>query len=249
MYKSLEAKLHDIFWQAEAPDLELSLILDHLKGSSGSCFEIGCGSGRVLLPLNEKGIRTDGNDVSQEMLDMLEVAKGDVECNTYCTPISEIDISAYQHFIVPAFTFMLMAEGEVEASLRYIHENTAEGATIYFTIFMPWAEICGELEENEWYKDHEAESADGAKASCRTSFTIDRTNQRLKRSHRYTYRPKNEVKQTYESQQELRWFTYPEMSLLLSITGWQIEKMVYDLDPEDDSENAHLYTFIAKKKN
>ena len=48
MYQKLEAKLHDVFWNAEAPDVELELIKKHLAGSSGRSLEIGCGSGIKL---------------------------------------------------------------------------------------------------------------------------------------------------------------------------------------------------------
>ncbi len=248
MYKSLEARLHDVFWNAEAPGLELKLILEHLEGREGKCFEIGCGSGRILLPLNEQGFHTDGNDISQDMLNLLEKERAEGVFKVFDKALEEIDISSYTHFLVPAFTFMLMPEGGVEKALRYISEHAPVGATLYFTIFMPWAEICGELEEGEWYKDHEAENVDGAKASCKTQFTIDRTHQCVHRKHKYLYRSKEGEKEKYISEQQLRWFTYQEMSFLLKQTGWEVEKSIFDLDPEADSENAHLYTFIATRK-
>lgn len=248
MYRSLEARLHDIFWNTEAPDLELNLILDHLQNRAGKCFEIGCGSGRILLPLNAQGFHTDGNDTSQDMLDLLKQNQAEADIQLFNLPVEDVDVSSYQHFLVPAFTFMLMEEGSVEKTLRYLSANAADNASLYFTIFMPWAEICGELEEQEWYKDHEAENLDGGKASCKTQFTIDRTHQLLHRKHKYSYRSKVGAKEQYESEQHLRWFTYQEIILLLKQTGWEVEKSIFDFDPEADSENAHIYTIIATCK-
>ena len=245
MYRSLEAKLHDIFWNAEAPGLELELIRQQLEGKPGKALEIGCGSGRILVPLNEAGFEVDGNDVSEDMLALLEEQRGEQKFKAFHGVTTEQDISEYRHFLVPAFTFMLFEEGEVEATLRYIRENAAEGATLYFTIFMPWAEICGELDEKQWYKDHEAESSDGSTAQCRTQFSIDRTHQMLYRKHRYTLRERNGKKEDYESAQTLRWFSYMEMCALLESTGWKVDKSVFDLDLEANSENAHLYTLTA----
>jgi SAM-dependent methyltransferase len=249
MYTSLEAQLHDIFWEAEAPGAELKLLLDHLQGTDAKVLEIGCGSGRILLPLNRAGIRTDGNDISREMLDLLEQQRGEVECLLHCGDAREMELSGYSHFIVPAFTFMLYPEEEVEATLRHLHDVTKAGTSIFFTLFMPWAEICGELEEETWYADHKAVHPNGSKASCRTKFQINRTQQILYRDHKYSLWDRAGKNTTHSSSQTLRWFTHQEMVLLLKVTGWQLEKVIYDLDPSADSVNAHLYTFIAKNQN
>ena len=77
MYEKLEARLHDVFWEAEAPGVELDLIQQHLSGSKGRCLEIGCGSGRILLPLLDAGYLVDGVDVSQDMLELLKQRWGE----------------------------------------------------------------------------------------------------------------------------------------------------------------------------
>ena len=245
MYQKLEAKLHDVFWNAEAPDVELELIKKHLAGSSGRSLEIGCGSGRILLPLIDAGYAVDGNDVSRDMLDLLEGERDGREFQAFHGDTLDQAIEPYQHFLIPAFTLMLFEEGKVQETLEYIAKKAQQGATLYATTFMPWAEICGELEEDEWYKDHDAESSEGAKAVCRTKFTIDRTYQKLKRTHRYTYRTRDGKKELQESEQVLRWYTFMEMSSLLENAGWQVEKTIFDLNVEEDSTNAHLYTFEA----
>ena len=66
----------------------------------------------------------------------------------------------------------MFMEGEVENVLKYLADQAMPGATLYITVFMPWAEICGELEEGEWYQDHEAETAEGDQASCKTQFSL-----------------------------------------------------------------------------
>lgn len=246
MYKGLEARLHDVFWDVEAGGIELELIKGHLDGSKERCLEIGCGSGRILLPLREAGYQVDGNDVSLEMLNLLEQNEGgSPPVGLFHGKTTDQEVSQYAHYLIPAFTFMLMSEGEGEEMLTYLSENTAAGSSLYLTIFMPWAEICGELEEGEWYKDHEAKRADGSVAQCRTQFEIDRTRQQLKRKHRYSLKAANGKKETSESEQLLRWYSYQEMMLLLRNTGWKVGRTLFDLDESADSTNAHIYTFIA----
>ncbi|RYD65398.1 MAG: class I SAM-dependent methyltransferase, partial [Verrucomicrobiaceae bacterium] len=41
-----------------------------LRGHPGISLEIGCGSGRLLLPLLQKGHNVEGLELSREMLDL-----------------------------------------------------------------------------------------------------------------------------------------------------------------------------------
>ena len=50
-YLSLEAELHDVFWQAADDGSELRLMSAFLRRHPGPALEIGCGSGRLLLPM------------------------------------------------------------------------------------------------------------------------------------------------------------------------------------------------------
>ena len=50
-YTSLEALLHDAFWADEGEPVELAMLDELLRGQPGLSLEIGCGSGRLLLPL------------------------------------------------------------------------------------------------------------------------------------------------------------------------------------------------------
>lgn len=256
MYKGLEARLHDVFWDVEAGGVELELIKSHLGETQEHCLEIGCGSGRILLPLLEEGYKIDGNDVSEDMVELLKenlAIQNSTNDTVEKLPPPAIfhgktidqDVSKYKNIIIPAFTLMLMSEDEASETLTYLNKSTEEGTSLYITVFMPWAEICGELEEKVWYKDHEAKNKDGSLARCKTQFEIDRTFQILKRKHKYMLKQSNGMKEEEQSEQQLRWYCYNEFLMLLKINGWEHQRTIFDLDAEADSENAHIYTFIA----
>ena len=56
-YLSLEAELHDAFWEAEDDASEVRLMADFLKKFPGRALEIGAGSGRLMFPLVQMGDR------------------------------------------------------------------------------------------------------------------------------------------------------------------------------------------------
>lgn len=249
MYNGLEAELHDIFWEAEAPGVELELIRKFLSGGGDNILEVGCGSGRLMIPLLEEEFSIDGVEPSPEMLRLfrksLKEQHGDLTANLFLGTVLDVDLRKYKCVLIPAFTLMLMSKAEALETLKYIYEHTAAGSRLFITTFMPWAEICGELVEGKWYKDHDAHSHDGEQASCQTKFRIDRTNQSLHRKHRYTKVAKNGKKITHKSEQVLRWYSYQELVLLLEHAGWRVDESIYDFDLEADGKDAHLFTLFS----
>jgi SAM-dependent methyltransferase len=259
LYTDLEAKLHDTFWNQEDIITELPLLETfHDKKPS---LEIGCGSGRLLLPLIAKGHPIDGVEISPEMVALLHLNAEEqnltskLEKSTiYSADIINISLpKTYQRVSIPAFTAQLLSRENFQLLLRQLHNFTTAGAQIYLTLFIPWAEITGELNEGDWYLDHEARLGDDKSilAQCKTKFTINRLQQTLSRKHHYTLTHPNNSggkKQQHRSAQDLHYYTYPELQLILTTNGWKITQLITDLDPKNPpNPDAHILTIIAGK--
>ncbi len=248
MYKDLEAQLHDLFWNQEDVISELPLLEEfHAKKLS---LEIGCGSGRLLLPLLGNGHPIDGVEISADMTKLLAEAASEQglipEIHT-CDILDFQTKKFYERVSIPAFTCQLLDRNGFEQSLRNIHDFTSEDGLLYFTSFIPWAEIAGELPEGDWYEDHQAKLSDGSVALCKTKFSINRLRQTLNRRHQYSISGPG-IKKQHRSTQDLQWYTYPEICLLLGSTGWQVKQLITDLDPASAPDSdAHLLTVIASK--
>jgi SAM-dependent methyltransferase len=183
-YRSLEATLHDVFWASEGPSLELPLLRDFLQTHPGRSLEIGCGSGRLLLPLLQEGFTVDGLELSPEMLDLcrqqsphsgLMLHEGNMDDWQAPQP--------YATLMVPAFTLQLSRD-PATALERFAAMLDDHGA-LYLSTFTPLAEILGALPENDWYPDHQTLLDDGQLATIHTMHQIDREKQILHRQHRY----------------------------------------------------------------
>lgn len=251
MYHSLEAELHDHFWEAEGESAELPLIKQFLADYPGTALELGCGSGRLLLPLLENGFLVEGLDNSQEMLDLCEKKSGDSSPVLHHASLEDFQTSVtYGSILIPAFTIQFIAYDTIVDALKNMKQHLHPDGALYITTFIPWAEIAGELEESTWYSDHaikkKTESGTNT-AKCKTRFEIQRFSQKLTREHRYKITcPKGKVLESSASTHELTWYWQREFKKLLAEAGFTVQRMIGDFAPDEDcDENSHIITTIA----
>jgi SAM-dependent methyltransferase len=247
-YQSLEALLHDPFWAAEGEAVELGFMENVLKEHPGRSLEIGCGSGRLLLPLLQKGFEVDGLELSEEMLRLCR----DSAATLGLAPVLHhgdmtafVPAEAYASLLVPAFTLQLAEDAN--ATLKAFHGQLKSYGVLYLSVFRPQAELLKELPENEWYDDHGIELPDGRKAALRTRHRLDRKQRILFREHHYTLHSEEGVQEHF-SEQTVRWFTPRQLSAMLTKAGFEVLNAMADFEPElpvdDDSQ---IVTLVARR--
>lgn len=232
-YLSLEAELHDAFWEAEDDASELGLMAGFLRKHPGPALEIGSGSGRLMFPLLQTGFEIEGLELSPDMraLGMIRAERLGLK-----PLVHEGDMTCwhagrrYAALLAPAFTLQLAADPE--AALRHWHGMLENHGGLYLTVFMPYAELLGDLPENEWYPDHRAILSDGREGCLDTRHRLDRKHQLLHREHRYALTGNPPACHT--SQQTIRWIEHREMLALLGKTGFRMNRFFIDFDPERD---------------
>jgi len=235
-YLSLEAELHDAFWEAEDDGSEARLMAEFLKKHPGPALEIGAGSGRLMMPLLEAGFEVEGLELSPDMLALAarRGAKHGVK-----PVIHEGDMTTwranrrYAALLAPAFTLQLAPDPA--AALSHWNGLLENRGGLYLTVFMPYAELLGDLPENEWYPDHQAILPDGRQGVLETRHRIDLEKQLLHREHRYSL--SGNPPATHESAQTIRWIEHPEMLDLLGKSGFRVDRFFLDFDPSRDGED------------
>ena len=251
MYDHLEARLHDLFWASEGQSQELPLIEDFLTKHPGPALELGCGSGRLLFPLITRGHNMEGLDNSADMIRLCHERCSGKPPLIHHACMEDFDTgSSYAAISIPAFTLQLIAPEKVPQVLKNIHTHLQPGGGLYLTIFIPWAEITGELEEGCWFLDHEALTPEGHTARCHTRFRIQHSAQSLRREHRYEIVDESGLPlEQSSSRQNLRWYRLGEMTQLLKDAGFVIEQVIGDFDtgtePDDQSQ---ILTLIASRR-
>jgi hypothetical protein len=155
----------------------------------------------------------------------------------------------YAALLAPAFTLQLAADPG--AVLRHWHGMLENHGGLYLTVFMPYAELLGDLPENQWYPDHQVILADGREGLLETRHRLDRPNQLLHREHRYSLTGNPPA--THQSRQTIRWIEHEEMLALLEKTGFQLDRWILDFDPDgpcthpDETEFDGILTYQASR--
>jgi SAM-dependent methyltransferase len=241
-YLSLEAELHDAFWEMEDDGSEVRLMAEFLRKFPGPALEVGSGSGRLMFPLLRMGFEVEGLELSPDMLALGKmraqqlgvspiIHAGDMTCWR--------ELRRYASLLAPAFTLQLSPNPE--STLRHWHGLLEHHGGLYLTVFMPYAELLGDLPENQWYPDHQVTLADGRAGSLVTRHRLDRKRQLLHREHRYTLSGNPPI--THESSQTVRWIEHTEMLVLLERTGFRVDRFFLDFDPNLTPEDPDHVDF------
>lgn len=251
-YLSLEAELHDAFWEAEDDASEVALMAACINQHPGRALEIGCGSGRLMCPLLQQQLDIEGLELSADMrkLGALRAQRLGVQPIFHAGDMTTwMPPTIYQSLLAPAFTLQLA--NDPRATLHHWHQWLAPGGGLYLTVFMPYAELLGDLPENQWYPDHSVTLADGRKGWLETRHTLDQARQILHRQHRYTLT--GDPPTTHQSNQSIRWIEHQEMLEILAATGFQLQRFFLDFNPQritsdpDREDFDGIITYLATK--
>ena len=235
MYLSLEATLHDPFWDAEGDSAELPLLRDFLRAHPGPSLDLGCGSGRFLLPLLQDGFDIEGVDCSPDMLDLCrQYAAGyELTPTLHQGDMQSLNLGrTFQTAIIPAFTLQILPNPSL--ALANIHRHLVPGGALFLSVFIPQAELSGDPPSDEWYLDHESQLPDDRLARIYTRHRFEETIRFLVRQHHYEIRRSDDsLEGSHESTQHLRWYHPDELCNLLADHHFQIENLIADFDPDD----------------
>lgn len=242
-YEGLEALWHDLFWESEEAPSEVPLLDEFLDGKKGRSLYVGSGSGRLLGPLVDFGHNLVGLERSSDMVSLSREQSPSAEVIEEAWQDHE-GKERYASIVIPAFTFQLFADPQKQ--LKRLREQTDH---LYLTLFFPWAEVSGELPQNEWYFDRSIELPGGELGELETRHKLKESSGSLTRRHRYTLKDAagNIVKQDI-TEQRLRFFTDVGLKKMFENTGWEIEREIENLGDGEDDDLVYVATFWLKGK-
>jgi SAM-dependent methyltransferase len=218
----LAAELYDLWYGPEAG------ADDHyqqqLADDAGPVLEIGCGTGRQLLPALRAGLAIEGVDNSP---DMLAICRRKAE-QAGLTPVlhqqdvRRLDLPRRYATIFCAYgTFQLLADwDEAMTALQRIYEHLAPGGRFLVDCSIPWHELTAP--RRQWrLTEVVTRPDDGATVLEHEASEADPLRQVQTLYIRHEIYQHNQLATTGLRRMRLRWFGRRELQLMLETAGFR----------------------------
>lgn len=232
---------------------ELNFYLTHLAPVTTPILEGMCGSGRVLIPLQENGLNIEGVDSSEEMLSSCKQRCLDKKLSPptlYHQFLQELRLpKKYGCIYIPNGSIQLIPNREdtLQALIK-IHEHLLNDGFLLLETFVPWGLIKECIHGQQITGSHvnafnkKALSPQGYEVHYSGLETTRPKAQKTTIEGRYTKIADNHVMEAEEETYHILWYYPFEMELLLEKAGFQ-SITVFEV-PFEANLNALVYRAI-----
>lgn len=197
--------------------------LDLARRTGGPALELGCGTGRVLLPIARAGIAATGLDQAPAMLDVLRRKAPPANLRLVVGSMVDFDLGAERFRLVySAFRPFqhLLTVPEQLGCLAAVRRHLAPDGLFAFDVFAPRLARIAEPEEPEF---EEVRFPQGDETVVRyASITRDLATQVMDVHFRFERRRGDVVVGEERTSFRMRWFYRYEIEHLLARAGFEV---------------------------
>jgi SAM-dependent methyltransferase len=224
----ISAEHYDADYRARGHVEDISLYVELAQASGGPVLEMGCGTGRITIPIARAGVAIHGMDMSEDMLEQLQrslshepqvvqdavrITRGDVRSTRapgdFALVIAPFRVA--QH---------LLTRDDQKAWLRNVKRHLRAGGELVFDVFNPdFTRMTG----SRSHIDLEREVPGGRMLRRHAEFEARFETQLL--DIRLTWAIEDGSRQRiYERKAEfqLRWYLRAELENLLELEGFEV---------------------------
>ncbi len=145
----------EIYDLENAPsDLDESFYLSLAHEVGGPVLELGCGTGRMTIPMAKAGLEITGLDVTSAMLEQARRKAGDLPIQWMEADVRSFHLGRQFNFIFECGSvFMhMLSNADQRAFLQHVYEHLADAGRFVFSVLFPHPRYLQTLEaEEEWY--------------------------------------------------------------------------------------------------
>lgn len=219
---------------------DIGFFVETAREAGGPVLEIGCGTGRVLIPTARAGIPITGIDASHAMLDQCRRHLAD-EPDQVRSRVSlfEADMRSftladrYRLITLPfrPFQHITTVEGQT-ACLAAIHNHLSDGGRLVLDLFNPWLELIVDPDaQRERDVGPPAVMPDGRRVLVKSRIVSqDRINQTTQFEITYDVTHPGGREERLVHADTIRYFFRFEVEHLLARCGFRVEHVYADYE-------------------
>jgi SAM-dependent methyltransferase len=247
------AKYYDGAYRAMRDMVDAPFYLDLARKYGGPVLEIGCGTGRVLLPIAREGIEIHGVDNSGPMLGILKesLARENPEVRNKVTlhsgDMRELRLNRKFPLVIIPFRPMqhMFTVADQLRALTSVASHVAEGGILAFDVFYPKFEVLPlgigeERLEAEWPSPSDPATVI---RRCYRKDAVDKINQTYNLT--FIFRGYRNGQLAFEETDVLKmsYYTYPHLQALFLLAGLApvAEYGSFDKTPLDNSSSEMIF--------
>ncbi|HXW56677.1 MAG TPA: class I SAM-dependent methyltransferase [Candidatus Cybelea sp.] len=227
---AVSARYYDAAYAAaRLPDL--AFYVDLARSVGGPVLEIGCGTGRVLLPIARAGVRIHGLDRSRAMLDVLKekLAREPQQVQSrvalHSDDLREVRLNRQFPLIIMPFRplqHMHTIEDQL-AALETVTLHLGERGQFAFDVFSPrFDSLLSGIGEERFEMEWPAEGRPGTIVRrVYRKDSVDQIHQRFSGVFIYRFYEGERIVREETAPLDMTWFTYPQLRLLFLLSGLQ----------------------------
>ena len=219
-YSKLSSEVYDLDKYIGHSFGDVEFYSDRLAACKGNILEPGVGTGRILIPLLEKGLKVDGFDISEEMLKICRnnCEKRGLNPELFEGKMESVSLdSKYEAIIVPTGTFLLLhrREDSIKA-LKNFYNHLSNGGRLILDTFLQTDLSIDKVSTRIW------ESKNGDVITLENKvIEVDYINQYTISHNRYEKWCDGELIQTELERFPLRWYGIDEFKMILEQIGFE----------------------------
>lgn len=235
-YTNLAAQYYDAFFEC-TDEQELNFWHQHIASSTAPALELGVGTGRILLPLLQRGLTVEGVDCSAFMLAQCaaKAAVRNLHSQLYEQYIEQLQLEKqYGVIFSPLGTWQQIADrAAAQQALRRCYEHLLPGGKLIIYTYLPWYNAA---EFGQWHTLPEVTTADNVTLQVEKKEIHDALEQCIYATYRYRALRDNNIIATEEKEMIIRWYSRFEMQMMLEHAGFaaiQVTSGYDDHGPQD----------------
>jgi SAM-dependent methyltransferase len=231
-----------------------------IETSGQPAVDLGCGSGRLLIPFLKSGLDIDGSDFSADMLAVCKerAEKEGLSPQLFCQPMHDLDLPRRYRTIFARGVIGLGGEHRLTLqAMRRCYEHLRPGGKFAFDYMVRWNDPPAWLSRlpeyrysvQEWPSDGDRERmSDGSEIELvARTIAVDPLENTATRQVRARLWRAGELVQEEIHTQRLDDYTKNELLLMLETAGFEVIQIYGDFSDEPANADHEDLVFIAIK--